>query len=525
MKLKLFIFALVGCVAIISVTMLGGVSPLTVSADPSGIGLSSTVFNVPATNWSSQSSEPFIGVSTTAGTWYEIGTPGQLVGLVDNINNSLEASWLTANIRLTANIDLGAHSWTPIGTDARIFAGTFDGRGFAINNMVGSSQDFGFFRSLTGGATVRNLTFNNARAVATGGTTGTVGILASAVSNPITMTINNVSVFNSAILSEDNDINNVGGLIGSVQLAATAQRSLSIFESSINVGFYIQGPAGSELVMGGIIGRTTMIADTVEGRELGINIRNTYFRGGAEIQNAATVARLGGTIGLIEEDVELVYDSGESEWTEGNRRHYIGPVIINNVRTSLVDANGHAFSNVIGHHVPSPRLNIVMTRAVQGGPFFVINFSAGAGTIPVGEIRQFVNAQGIPTQPTVIKDGYNFSHWLDGENQFDMGAQLTRDVNLLAVFEPQSPNLTWLWTMLGMLALVSLGVVYMMFRRRATTQDGEEVIEDVETGELSESDKVEVTEVKEINEVADTAPEVEIIKEKPAAKKPRKKAE
>ena len=64
-----------------------------------------------------------------------------------------------AKARLTADLDLSEYTFTPIGSDAARYAGTFDGQCHRILNMTlnGTVKEQAFFSVLQGGAVVRNL--------------------------------------------------------------------------------------------------------------------------------------------------------------------------------------------------------------------------------------------------------------------------------------------------------------------------------------------------------------------------------
>ncbi|MEA4813533.1 MAG: S-layer homology domain-containing protein [Oscillospiraceae bacterium] len=57
-----------------------------------------------------------------------------------------------SSITLTGDIDLSLYSWTPIGTGMQLFAGTFDGAGYQIQNMYisnsSTANNFGLFSTL-----------------------------------------------------------------------------------------------------------------------------------------------------------------------------------------------------------------------------------------------------------------------------------------------------------------------------------------------------------------------------------------
>ena len=81
-----------------------------------------------------------------------------LAALVEAVNSGSNYDGYT--IKLTKNIDLNGHEWTPIGTKgtANVFKGTFDGDGRTIKNLKISSGDCVAFFGAVENATVKNLT-------------------------------------------------------------------------------------------------------------------------------------------------------------------------------------------------------------------------------------------------------------------------------------------------------------------------------------------------------------------------------
>ncbi len=108
-----------------------------------------------------------IGYYKTAdGNTYVVTSNDGLKKIADEINAGVDTD---RNIVLSEDIDLSAQrslvsNWTPIGTSAKPFKGTFDGKGYTIKNLVidgGSSSDIGFF-GVTHDGEIKNVVFENA---------------------------------------------------------------------------------------------------------------------------------------------------------------------------------------------------------------------------------------------------------------------------------------------------------------------------------------------------------------------------
>ena len=90
-------------------------------------------------------------------TWTEyIGTKDQLKAFRDKVNGGTTYEGKT--VALSADIDLSGETWTPIGTNAHPFMGTFDGGGHHISNLnVNMAKDYAGLFGRVQDATLRNL--------------------------------------------------------------------------------------------------------------------------------------------------------------------------------------------------------------------------------------------------------------------------------------------------------------------------------------------------------------------------------
>ncbi len=91
----------------------------------------------------------------------EISTPEDLVAFSEAVN-----SGGAQNGFLTADIDMSGVTIEPIGTEANLFTGTFDGQGHVISNLTIEKEGVeyvGLFGRVGGGATIKNFTLKNAK--------------------------------------------------------------------------------------------------------------------------------------------------------------------------------------------------------------------------------------------------------------------------------------------------------------------------------------------------------------------------
>lgn len=146
----------------------------------------------------------------TTVTNYSIGTAEELAGLADLVSEGVNFKGKT--IALNGDIDLQNNKWTPIGTKARPYNGTFDGNGNTIRNINPVTTEdgcTGLFGKISG-ATISNLTVS-------GGTVDSdetnTGVIAGEASGG---KLQNVTADNVTV----NGKNAVGGLIGNSFTAA-----------------------------------------------------------------------------------------------------------------------------------------------------------------------------------------------------------------------------------------------------------------------------------------------------------------
>ena len=122
--------------------------------------------------WDGSTATAFAGGTGTAENPYQIANGAQLAYLASSVNSG--ETYEDKYFVLTANIDLNGLPWTPIansfsdallgGSDYRIFAGNFDGKGYTISHVsIGSetaplvSDVFGLFGATAGKISNLNL--------------------------------------------------------------------------------------------------------------------------------------------------------------------------------------------------------------------------------------------------------------------------------------------------------------------------------------------------------------------------------
>ena len=161
-----------------------------------------TIALEPFISWDGTAAEP-----TLAGNTYQIATAENLAWLAQQVN----AGHTDYNAVLTADLNLNTeggtdHAWTPIGTSANPYAGSFDGAGHTITGLYfneTSGTGCGLFGYTASGATVANLTLESANIRAQKAVGLAVGSNAGLVSG--------ITVRDSAVAGAEQ----IGGIVGS----------------------------------------------------------------------------------------------------------------------------------------------------------------------------------------------------------------------------------------------------------------------------------------------------------------------
>lgn len=130
---------------------------------------------------------------------YRIARPEELVWFAGQVNGGESGSCAV----LTADISLGGMTWTPIGSEAAPYTGSFDGSGFTVSDFSVSGGGMQGFFGYCENAQLSNITIENASVEGDGSVGGIVGY---AKGGSIT------SCVNGATLSSTNV--GCGGIVG-----------------------------------------------------------------------------------------------------------------------------------------------------------------------------------------------------------------------------------------------------------------------------------------------------------------------
>ena len=308
--------------------------------------------------WDGSTAAAFAGGTGTAEDPYQIANGAELAYLASSVNNG--ETYEAKNFVLTANIDLNGLPWTPIansfsdalfgGSDYRVFAGNFDGKGYTISNVsIGSettpleSDVLGLFGATEGKISNLNLdtvSIHGVAKIASGYVVGIAGGLVGSSAGSIenchvtglamdmsapsngyaaaywvgglvgaldgAQLINECSV--SGSITEKAGKGSIGGLIG--ELGKTAKITYSRSDVTVNVKADSRGGAN----VGGFIGKGNgkTDAETI--------IRNCYATGNVT-GGAYTGGFAGGLWGL---NIKNCYASGNVSQAAAAMASFVG---------------------------------------------------------------------------------------------------------------------------------------------------------------------------------------------------------
>lgn len=240
--------------------------------------------------WTDYKASSFAGGSGTSSSPYQISNAAQLAYMAYLVNSN--TTYRNKYYQLTADIDLSAHYWYPIGKENYSFNGTFDGQYHTISNMtidntvtgmgvkyLGLFGDIGKY-NLT--VTIKNLFMNNAMITDSSATYASflVG------HNGDKLYLNNISIDNSELVyASSTTVSTTGTYFGG--LVGYSNNLLSIDNANI----YKTNIRSNKEMTGGCIGYCNNTDS------LTITNVNSIID---ELMTSNTVAKLGGLVGEVE---------------------------------------------------------------------------------------------------------------------------------------------------------------------------------------------------------------------------------
>lgn len=240
--------------------------------------------------WTDYKASSFAGGSGTSSSPYQISNAAQLAYMAYLVNSN--TTYRNKYYQLTADIDLSAHYWYPIGKENYSFNGTFDGQYHTISNMTIDNTVtgmgvkylglFGYIGTYNLTVTIKNLFMNNAMITDSSATYASflVG------HNGDKLYLNNISIDNSELVyASSTTVSTTGTYFGG--LVGYSNNLLSIDNANI----YKTNIRSNKEMTGGCIGYCNNTGS------LTITNVNSIID---ELMTSNTVAKLGGLVGEVE---------------------------------------------------------------------------------------------------------------------------------------------------------------------------------------------------------------------------------
>lgn len=164
-----------------------------------------------------------------------------LISVVNGYNGCIADDMSGKTVTLTADVDMNAYIWTPIGENGHHFKGTFDGGGAEITGLrcqLTGQEATGMFAQVDGGV-VKNTFVTSSNLIHKGNHQGHIGILVDTLTNNAVLhsceAAGTLEVGHDKILS-------MGGLVGLADAGAKVHSSMSV---STLKGYHIGGAVGT----------------------------------------------------------------------------------------------------------------------------------------------------------------------------------------------------------------------------------------------------------------------------------------
>lgn len=268
--------------------------------------------------WTDYKASSFAGGSGTSSSPYQISNAAQLAYMAYLVNSN--TTYRNKYYQLTADIDLSAHYWYPIGKKNYSFNGTFDGQYHTISNMTIDNTVtgmgvkylglFGYIGKYNLTVTIKNLFMNNAM-ITDSSATYTSFLVGH---NGDKLYLNNISIDNSELVyASSTTVSTTGTYFGG--LVGYSNNLLSIDNANI----YKTNIRSNKEMTGGCIGYCNNTGS------LTITNVNSIID---ELMTSNTVAKLGGLVGEVEiktgSYITIQYISVYIENSAGSGSYYGG---------------------------------------------------------------------------------------------------------------------------------------------------------------------------------------------------------
>ena len=380
-------------------------------------------------NWDNYRASGFAGGSGTSSNPWQINTAEQLAYMSYIVRNN--QSYSAGYYKLTANIDLSEHFFTPIGynfstlANISMFNGEFDGQGYLIKGLTINGGNFvGLFAYLAGNAIVSNVSLMNVNIVGTnvvGAVCGACngGTIKKCIVNSGTITNNGEYTGGIAglIAGTIYDCYNVAAIYGARFTGGIVGRAVTKFKignATINGKItsgsiyycYNTGYVSGTSSVGGICGNH-------DDSSYSLKVYKCYNRGSVK----GTDAHVGGIVGYNGNANFNIYDCVNV----GNSvigKNYVGNIIGRNK-----DNNGYV-SNCY-YYTSSPK-----TAGTNGGSSDTVSHITSSGRQSTYlSLSNFYNFITSSTYSNYWKSGSWSTVWWKKDNNFNAGYPILYDLH------------------------------------------------------------------------------------------------
>ena len=316
----------------------------------------------PGTNWVD-------GLTTDIGFLFDGGA-----GTADNpfiINSAQSLAQLAVNVidpvtgtdysgvyfKLGGNINLDGKEWTPIGTFEKVFSGSFDGGGYAVQNMTVNMPDdayaglFGYIKN----AAISHLGVTDCDVKGLSLVGGLAGSAQQSISIIDCYTTGTVAALGDTVTAGDS----AGGLLGGVQGTA----------GSVISGCASAAVVSGEQFIGGLIGYCIDVSSIIKSCATG------------NVSGASSIGGFIGQIALTTSDIEIVNCYAKGDVT-AVAPHFIpsGSGVAGFIGGMLINA-GLSIHNcyVSGKVLLNAEVTFVgsfLGGVIPGGPFAALDFKS-----------------------------------------------------------------------------------------------------------------------------------------------------
>lgn len=280
-----------------------------------------SALDVPVGNWQDDGNFSTTWYGDESASAFTIASAQDLAGLATLVNGG--NSFAGKTFTLTADIDLAAHEWTPIGNATRKFSGSFNGQNYVISNLTinrPSSDWLGLFGNTGSTAALSNLGLTNVNIVGSWMVGGLVGDNFGTITNSYSMG----KVYGYA---------NVGGLVGRSFGAISNCYAAGDVTSTWSSGgglvgqnledishSYSNGSVNGDFALGGLVGEN-----------YGATIKNSYST--SDVAGTVNAEYLGGLVGLHSGTIENAYATGNI-----SGRSSVGGLVGDNYNGVIINA-------------------------------------------------------------------------------------------------------------------------------------------------------------------------------------------